>query len=141
MVTDSDGVANTQNTENTPFIGPLVGPQLPLGEGGEGNPTSNSTGLELTNYSGGDHDDAPTDVEDYGSSWANGEIARGIRARGLGLASTMVESCSLEEFVPSTLGDETPSPPKLHEPDQNSAVGIDPSSDTKQTLFGNCPRR
>ena len=137
VMDDDEGVANTQNTGNVPFIGP----QSPLGEGGEENSTANFTELELSDYSDGDHDDAPADVEDHGSSWVNEDIARGIRARGLGLGNMMVERYNLEDIVPSTLGDKIPSPPKLHEPDQNSVVSIDPSSDTGQTLLGNCQRR
>ena len=68
------------------------------------------------------------------------DIARGIRARALRLPSNMVKGYSLGDIVPSTLREETPPPPKLYEPDQNSTAGIDPASDTGQALLGNCQR-
>ena len=68
-------------------------------------------------------------------------IAWAIRAKSQGLPYDVVEGYNLHELVPSTVGEETPPPPELYEPDQNSAAGIDPATDTGQALSGNCSGR
>ena len=124
-IVDQDG--SISSTGNNKFIGPVI----PPGVGKDDNTGDNVAGVELSDYSGEDHGN------DYGSKWVNENIARSIRNRRKGLPHDEVEAYNLDEFVPITVGEETPPPPELYEPDRNSAAGIDPASDTGQALLGN----
>ena len=71
----------------------------------------------------------------------NEDMARSIRARMRGLPHVEVDGYNFNEHVSCTLDEETPPPPELYEPDLNSAAGIDPASDTRQAVLGNCSSR
>ena len=117
---EQDRGSNISPPGNTNFIGPV----LPPGQGKDDNIGKNAAGVNLSDYSG------PENANDYGSTWVNKDMARAIRARTRGLPHAQVDGYYFDSHVPSTLNEDTPPPPQLYDPGLNSAVGIDPDSNT-----------